>query len=532
VIRPLVLLYIALAKARIFLKVTARYKKKCGLKVRLQKATVTSIDLCGLGPSYGRAATIDVLPDDILLEIFDTCRINESQWKWDRPAHVCRRWRQIIFASPCHLRIRLCCKPGTPVRKYLSCWPAFPIIISYCHESLAPNDEDNVIAALEHPNRVCVLNLLISTTQLVKLATVMQESFPALTVLRLLSDEDAPVHALPGGFLGGSAPCLQELCLRAISFPALPTLLLSARDLVTLKLYKIPPTGYISPEAIVTGLAALTRLSSLCIIFQFQFRFQSTNPHPDGIHLPPVTRAVLPALTTLELEGASDYLEDLVARIDCPQIKEISISYLPQRGDLRVAQLFEFTNHSESPQLSQLRWLDVCLDPCDNIGLTFSHSRYDTSFSIQLLGIVWRVSHVVQVFSQFSAKLSDVRHLAIGYCLLGPDIGHNEWAQFFHPFTAVQTLRVDIATKHCKWVMRYRDPAIEDVTEQMVAEVLPALSLVYLDFTLETFFDKLFAVRQLSGHPVTVATTPCQFEKRLESYLTEQDKDPYWFHGL
>ena len=137
----------------------------------------------------------------------------------------------------------------------------------------------------------------------------MQESFPALTFLMLLLDKDGPV--LPGGFLGGYVPCLQELCLRAISFPALPTLLLSARDLVTLKLYRIPPTGYISPEAMVTGMAALTRLRTLRI--EFQLRFLSSNSHPDGIRPPPVTRDVLPALTTFEFEGVGDYLEDLVA---------------------------------------------------------------------------------------------------------------------------------------------------------------------------------------------------------------------------
>ena len=91
---------------------------------------------------------------------------------------------------------------------------------------------------------------------------------------------------------------------------------------------------------------------------------------------------------------------------------------------------------------------------------------------------------------------------------------HNEWAQLFHPFTAVQTLRLDIARRHCNWLMLRREHAPEDVTEEMVAEVLPALGLVYLDFKVEAFLEKLVAVRQLSGRPVTVATIPRQFDKK------------------
>ncbi len=64
-------------------------------------------------------------------------------------------------------------------------------------------------------------------------------------------------------FLGESAPCLQQVDLYRIPFPELPTLLMSARDLVSLRLDYVPPTGYISPEAMVAGLAMLTRLKTL-----------------------------------------------------------------------------------------------------------------------------------------------------------------------------------------------------------------------------------------------------------------------------
>ena len=82
---------------------------------------------------------IDMLPDDLLLEIFDAHRISQSGfsdcrfWKWVRLVHVCQRWRQIIFDSPLRFCIHLRCTDKIDVKKFLGCWPAFPITVSYTH---------------------------------------------------------------------------------------------------------------------------------------------------------------------------------------------------------------------------------------------------------------------------------------------------------------------------------------------------------------------------------------------------------------
>jgi hypothetical protein len=107
---------------------------------------------------------IEVLPDEVLLEIFDLGRINEVdhrpwEWakKWARLTQVCRKWRQLIFSSPLRLNLRIFCQEGTPVRKNLCIWPAIPIAIRYGNpwSGIRRSDEDNVIAALEHPDRLC-----------------------------------------------------------------------------------------------------------------------------------------------------------------------------------------------------------------------------------------------------------------------------------------------------------------------------------------------------------------------------------------
>jgi hypothetical protein len=87
-------------------------------------------------PSYLAAervtVPIHVLPDDILLGILDQYRGNNKYFtpKMLKPlVHVCRRWRDIIFASPRCLHLRLVCDVRTPVKKLLDVWPAWPIIV-------------------------------------------------------------------------------------------------------------------------------------------------------------------------------------------------------------------------------------------------------------------------------------------------------------------------------------------------------------------------------------------------------------------
>src|SRR5216684_2793975 len=238
---------------------------------------------------------IETLSDDVLLEIFALC-LNEDEEvddeeielypddAWYVLVHVCQRWRYTVFASPHRLNLRLYCTRKRPVRM-LGIWPAFPIVIW---------DSDNIIAALEHHDRVCEIRLTQFTiSKSEQLVPLMQQSFPALTEFQLLSYEPAP--ALPDSFLGGSAPHLRFLSLESVSFPALPNLLMSASHLVHLDL-SYTHSGFISSE-MVTALSALTRLESMRLIF---------NPPDSNLQNrapPPQTPAVLPALMELELQS-------------------------------------------------------------------------------------------------------------------------------------------------------------------------------------------------------------------------------------
>src|SRR6266702_8393157 len=117
----------------------------------------------------------------------------------------------------------------------------------------------------------------------------------------------------------------------------------------------IPAAGYISPEAMVVVLAALPRLETFII------GFQSATLRPSQIHPPPLTRIILPALTTFQFQGACEYLENLVAHIDSPQLDRIYMNYLSinQLVDVQVAQLSKFFDRSVGPKLTLFKHVRV-----------------------------------------------------------------------------------------------------------------------------------------------------------------------------
>ena len=198
---------------------------------------------------------------------------------------------------------------------------------------------DNIIAALEHNDRICQLDLFdLPDSKLETVLVAMQKPFPALTHLVLqLQSGRKPVPVVPASFLGGSAPHLQSLRFNFIPFPGLPKLLLSATHLVELALQNIPHSGYISPEEIVACLSVLTKLEN------FTIDFESSQSGPETRrHLSPETRTLLPALTLLYFGGVKEYLEDLVAQIDAPLLDQITITFFRQGFDSDIPQLTKF----------------------------------------------------------------------------------------------------------------------------------------------------------------------------------------------
>jgi hypothetical protein len=376
--------------------------------------------------------------------------------------------------------------------------------------------EANVLAALRYIDRVYHVRLSFPSWQVGSIATAMQEPFPMLTQLYLTSSPLPPGEYeldLPAGFLGGSAPCLQAIGLTRISYPALPTLLLSTKDLVKLDLSNIPSTSEISPEAMVASLVALPKLET------FVMKFLSYNFRPDPSRPPPVTRNILPALVFFVFRGASEYLEDLVGRIDGPRLNHISITTWYRPVGFQVAQLSRFIDDSVGPKLVNCRHAKVSFSYPYHSAVTLNlyHRPDDPDPDrppiITYENINWRANPTSQVFSQFPATLSNVIHLQVT-CHPDTDryIFQHQSVDFLHQFSAVQTLLVTWELVEPIALM------LEHLSEVMVTKMLPSLKLICFCCEGPVQVKRFVAARRHSNRPVTVVNTRKEFREICESY--------------
>ena len=451
--------------------------------------------------------TIDTLPDVALLEIFDFYMYEKQIEAWYALVHVCRKWRKVVFGSPRRLNLRLYCRAGTPVRETLDVWPPLPIVVMvYGDEAW---DEDDIVAALEHNDRVCRIDLwpgYVPNSQLEKLFAAMRQPFPALTRLQLhceARDEIAPVF--PNSFLGGSAPRLQSLILGGIPCPGLPKLLRSAIHLVTLELSGIPHSGYFPPEAIVIGLSVLTRLEKLII------GFDSPQCCPDRKRRrpPPPTRTLLPGLTTFQFKGVGEYLEDLVARMNAPLLGDLEITFFHQLV-FDTPQLTQFI--SRTPRFNSYDGARVVFSELE-VRITLSQTSDETL----KLGILsnqseWQLSSMAQIRSSFFPQglihsVEDLHILENEYWRPNwqEDIESNQWLELLHPFAAVKDLHMSQEI-----VPRIMAALRELVAGESVTEVLPALRSVFLEKPLplgpvQEAIGQFVVARRLAGHPITVS---------------------------
>jgi hypothetical protein len=463
--------------------------------------------------------TIGSLPDNVLLDVFDfylpVSPHPEALQTWHELVHVCRRWRYGVFASPRRLGLQLLCTGTTPVRKTLDVWPRLPIVVyeSVARSRLRRLREGNIITALEHHDRIYKITVHGLTSSLLKQhVTVMQKRFSELTELLLWmnTDHEASVTVLPDTFLGGSAPRLQSLSFMGIPFPTLPKLLRTSNDLVSLRLLKIPNTGYFSPEAMAVCLSALTRLDYLSI------EFQTPTSRPDRRRPPPLTRVFLLALTKLEFKGVSEYFEDLVARISTPVLRFFKISFFNQLF-LDIPQLSQFIRLTGQPGLFKriTLWLtnrSAGVDLYKN-HLPFPYSRTPPSSHIDVScgAFDWQISGLTQICNQLSLLFSDVEQLEIKYGTRGPsgredDIDGMQWLELFQPFIAVKNL--DIATGLDEHIVS----ALQELNGDRAMEVLPALCSLSFQRPKTMVrsgwkaLEQFVVARQLANHPITIHT--------------------------
>ena len=341
-----------------------------------RRCIAVSVTIAYRSSTVGRVTVaIDILPDEVLLEIFRFYQVGGSSFPPHRAQkrhallHVCRRWRAIVFASPGGLHLRVLCTARTQVKEMLDAWPTVPIeiwgsfFIFFTPPSSGDDRADNIIAALQHNDRVCKIELegYPEPLERIAAAAATKGPFPGLTHLRIDSPPLIPL-VIPEAFLGGSAPRLRScIIVGHVKFWGLWKLLSTSNHLVILLLNEIPPTTCISPEAMVTLLSGMPKLEELFLLFWWYLGGQ-TNQHP-----PIQTHVVLPALTRFWFHGYSDYIEDLCSRINAPLLDNFSFSFFYE--PYHTPQIRDFLNRSTKLPEAHDQW------PVTPESLEYYHKR-------------------------------------------------------------------------------------------------------------------------------------------------------------
>ena len=456
--------------------------------------------------TYGSAT----LPDYVLLEIFSFYVDGaHDEDEWHTLVHVCQTWRKVVFTSPRRLRLRLLCTQGRAAKKMLGVWPALPIIVKeyYAENLQLQGGVNNVVDALTYNDRIREINIQGVPSLLLEGIATMQAPFAALTSLALQSKDESP-PALPDSFLGGCVPQLQELSFDGIPFLAVRKLLSSTKGLVSLRLWDIPPSGYISPEEMATSLSTLTKLKRL--VLGFRSPRPQTDTEIESRHSPLLTRIVLPVLAVFNFKGNSEYLDDFVSRIDAPLLDNTAITLFNQLI-FGTSQLRCFLGRTE--RFNGARRADVVFF-CYRVQVSLFRQNGPDYHKIFELGIScatsdWQLSSLAQICSWSLPPVPALERLGIhegrsSQPQWQDDVEDGEWAGLFRPFSTVTTL--DISERFVGRVA----PALQVLARRVSAtDVLPALENIFLEGQQppEPIYDAIrqfVAVRQRSGQLVTI----------------------------
>ena len=367
------------------------------------------------------------------------------------------------------------------------------------------------MAAPRQPDRLCKINLDVASSMTGPIVEMIRKRCQALEGIRIkVGDTTNPSILIQNAFLGGSSPHLREIELDGISFPfpEIQRVLLSTNNLVELHLSRIPHAAYFSPNDLVITLSTLTQLRSLTI----NFHFPAASPLPN-MSRPPPQRTTLPSLISFDFHGASEYLEEFVARIDSPSLSKLTV-WLFNQIFFDIPQLCQFISNLYAPGSPT----EVSVEHSSE-SVIVSLIRGEggkSSDTICALGTLcrrldWQLSFVTQISTQLSPLLSSIHLLEIPMRFESnvptgeEEVDATQIQELFQPFTRVKAVYV-WQKKLVPGIVR----ALVTPSEDMGAGVLPELASLHLtgcrkSSSVAKAAKQIVAMRSLSGQTVSLS---------------------------
>ena len=433
---------------------------------------------------------------------------NRERW-WYRLIQVCRRWRYIVLESSVHLRLALVCARGTPVADMLKHSPPLPIIIDHVDQDydITEEDEEGIIHALQHRDRVRRIRLRKSAPILERLVNALDGVFPILDYLFVRSQEHVRptikhnmTLKFPETF---RAPRVLDLLLMHFNISIGSPLLADMRNLVTLSLNLIPSSAYFHLDALLQRLSSIPQLKILGIIFNSPFL--SRDIERQSSRIPRTTQVALPNLRWLGFKGTSAYLEALLAHVTVPLLEKLQVYFFNQLS-YSIPHLQQSMRAAENLRIKTITlsfredYLNVRAYPYKGAKL------YTLSTELSGRNVDWQVASAAQVFRELSTASSAVEHLTLEHARrIVSSEWHNEadrtqWRELLGSFRNVKTLFVDgefVGQVSC---------ALQPDEGESPTELLPELqelSYSAIDSSLDVF-ARFIDARQKAGRPVTM----------------------------
>ena len=477
----------------------------------------------GLGNSP-LTASIHILDDDSLLNVFYHCRpflLGEDQdgygrtmggtgrWArgrwWYKILHVCQRWRRVILGSAFYLGLSLVCTNDTPVADMLAHSPSLPLDIDYneeYHIKIAGEDEERAFLALKQYSRVRRVRLNMSATSLQKLIVAMDDEYPILEYLIILSpvDDESSISQFPETL---QAPNLRHLYLHGFALPIGSRLLTTAVGLVTLGLSMADTSTYFHPNILLRWLSFMPQLETLVVYFLFPI--PKRDVERQLTHTPIATPTTLPNLHNFDFSGVETYLEALVHRITTPRLENLRIFFSNQLT-FSVKRLLQFVNATESLTFKSAKFgfyddqFDVKVYPHEEAEIIA------LSITVLCCHLDWQLSSAAQILNSLSPLFSAVNHLTVDHDVHSQSSEeHNEgdrteWHRLLGSLRNVKTLHIE------EGLVEELSRCLELDDGELTLELLPELQELTYSGSSNTSnaFTSFISARQDAGRPLTL----------------------------
>jgi len=380
--------------------------------------------------------------------------------------------------------------------------PPLPLIIDDVdnNDFIAAEDEEGIMLALKHRDRVRRIRLDLPVPNLHKFIMALADEFPILEYLFIAP----PIQQDTGLKLPKSlrAPQLRHLVLWNFAFPIGFPLLSTSIDLVTLSLDWISPSAYFHPNDLLQRLSQMPQIEILGITFH------TPAPNRDVEwelwRRPRMTQVTLPNLSWFAFGGSSAYLEALLPCITAPRLGKLRVILFDQLT-FRLPRLLEFLNTAENLRFSSatLRFEE------DQVSVSvypYTEARkYALYMEVGCRELDWQMESIAQILSVFRVAFSTVEDLALecwgydGSSELRDVVGGTQWRDLLRSFTNVKTLRVGLG------LVQQLARSLPLKNGESPMELLPELKLLlYPDLLDTSVFAEFVDAYRIAGRRVTL----------------------------